>query len=685
MPNFAAHAAAAAILLVAPAAAQAPRGVSPGAPDTFATALACPSFFWTLAAPARGYDLADYRADDLAAQVAAAPVLGATLPAGASAWSPPQDRCLPRGGRYAWTVRAAGDEGWGPWAEPLLFAVPELSAATDIRQALDLLAAALGQDREQVATILGADLARGGEDVGARLTPGAAGAPAGTSPAQGAPLGAVTALRGEVPDPAGVTFGVVGLSNSPDGSGVVAENFAGGTDLLLGGTIAAELTESGLSRDSASNVSFNVSNPGAGTMTLQVDGANALTTATGVQKAGDTMTGTLTLDPTAGIALQTGSGDAVNLQGDVLKSGTLFLHDPGTSVALGREALLAGSGLSNTALGQGALRDNTSGFESTAVGQAALRSNTTGLRNTALGQSALSSNTTGSYNTAVGEGALSFNLVGQRNTALGQAALASNTGSHNTAVGAAALAANTTGTDNTAVGRQALGYNTTGQVNTAVGRWALVANTTGNASTAVGETALAFNTTGLDNTAVGRAALVNNTTGDDNIAIGEGAGQQLTVGNNNIMIGNPGVAAEGNHIRIGVQGTQTTTFIAGIHGNSTSGGIAVFADANGEIGTSASSRRFKRAIADLDGASARILDLRPVSFRYKEEPGKPGDPPLEYGLIAEEVVEVLPELIAYDAAGDPYSVRYHLLIPLLLNEVQRLEGRVRELERGGGR
>ena len=301
----------------------------------------------------------------------------------------------------------------------------------------------------------------------------------------------------------------------------------------------------------------------------------------------------------------------------------------------------------------------------TAEGDGALSSVTTGFSNTANGFSALFSNTTGVENTANGFEALYSNTTGSDNTANGTRALYSNTGANNTANGASALFFNTTGGRNTANGSAALYSNTGGSDNTANGFFALLF-TTGSENTANGSAALQSNTTGSDNTANGVDALFFNTTGSSNIALGVSAGQNLTTGNNNIDIGNPGVAAEANTIRIGTVGTQTKTFIAGISGATVPTGVAVVVDSTGHLGTTTSSARFKDAIKPMDKASEAILALKPVSFRYKKELDPDGIP--QFGLVAEEVEKVNPDLVARDDQGKPYTVRYEAVNAMLLNE-----------------
>src|SRR5205823_13605317 len=199
---------------------------------------------------------------------------------------------------------------------------------------------------------------------------------------------------------------------------------------------------------------------------------------------------------------------------------------------------------------------------------------------------------------------------------------------------------------------QSLYSNTTGTGNTAGGYQALSSNTTGANNTANGLVALENNTIGKNNTAVGTVALFGNTTGSNNTAVGTNAGQNLTTGSNNIDIGANvlGAAAEANTIRIGKQGTQKSTLIAGIFGTAVSGSQVVVSS-NGKLGVATSSARFKEAIKPMDDASAAVLKLKPVTFRYKEKID-PEDTP-QFGLIAEEVEKVDPDLITRDENGKP--------------------------------
>jgi len=245
------------------------------------------------------------------------------------------------------------------------------------------------------------------------------------------------------------------------------------------------------------------------------------------------------------------------------------------------------------------------------------------------------------------------------------ALFANTTGNDNTASGSNALAFNTTGSDNTASGAAALLSNTTGNYNTASGVNALQSNTTGNGNTASGFDALYY-TTGGNNTASGYSALLSNTTGKNNIAEGYQAGYNLTTGSNNIDIGNVAVAGESNLIRIGTKGTHKGAVIAGISTTQVTGS-AVYVTTSGRLGVLASSERYKTAIASMGSNTTKLGELRPVTFHLKTDPKGA----LQYGLIAEEVAKVYPELVIRDQAGRIDGVRYDELAPMLLNEMQK--------------
>jgi hypothetical protein len=351
------------------------------------------------------------------------------------------------------------------------------------------------------------------------------------------------------------------------------------------------------------------------------------------------------------------------------------------------------TGSSNTANGT-ALHHNTTGFGNTATGAGALFFNTTGSQNTVNGAEALSANVNGNDNTAagfralaslgfdgidntaIGSGALFSQTSGGFNTAIGFNALFNNTASNNTAVGDQALLNNTNGTGNMATGVAVLFKNTTGNNNTAEGSEALFSNTTGSNNTANGLLALENNTIGHDNSAEGFEALANNTTGSSNIALGSSAGINLTTGSNNIDIGAPGVAAEANTIRIGKSGTQKKAFVAGIRGVTVASGVGVIVGTTGQLGTVVSSARFKEAIKPMDKASEAILALKPVTFRYKEELDPDKIP--QFGLVAEQVEKVNPDLVVRGEDGKVMTVRYEAVNAMLLNEFLKEHHKVEE-------
>jgi hypothetical protein len=353
---------------------------------------------------------------------------------------------------------------------------------------------------------------------------------------------------------------------------------------------------------------------------------------------------------------------------------------PNENTAEGDGALFSVTGGAwNTALGFDALTSNTGGSFNTATGDRALTSNTTGNFNTATGTDALGSNTNGDANTAIGDAALASNTTGMENTATGASALLSNTtGFWNTATGLQALSSNTTGVGNTATGFLALNYNTIGEFNTATGTAALFNNTNGENNTATGVDALQNNTTGNFNTATGVLALNFNTTGNANIALGFFAGFNLTTGDNNIDIGNEGVAGESNTIRIGKVASQTNAYIAGIYGTPVARGLVVKVDSTGHLGTVGSSERFKTQIKAMDKVSEAIHALKPVTFRYKKEIDAEQTP--QFGLVAEDVEKVNPDLVVRDAEGKVYTVRYEAVNAMLLNEFLKEHKKTEKLE-----
>ncbi|MEP6586797.1 MAG: tail fiber domain-containing protein [Candidatus Udaeobacter sp.] len=322
----------------------------------------------------------------------------------------------------------------------------------------------------------------------------------------------------------------------------------------------------------------------------------------------------------------------------------------------------------------------------TAEGCNALKFLTTGLGNTGIGWYSLYVNTTGSFNTGVGGGALALNNA-DSNTAVGAAALLLNTtGTENVAVGTDALVYNDTGSRNSAFGAFALFNNTTGVENTAIGGGALSANTEGLDNVATGFGSLSHNTTGGANTADGSGALFNNTTGDFNTAFGQGALQANTTGNANVALGvgaGGSVTTAENVICIGatVSGANVSNrcYIGNIRSATTgnNNAIPVLIDSAGQLGTISSSRRFKKEIKPMDKASEVILALKPVTFHYKSDnTNRP-----EFGLIAEQVAKVNPDLVVRDESGEIYTVRYDAVNAMLLNEFLKEHRRVQEQQR----
>lgn len=358
------------------------------------------------------------------------------------------------------------------------------------------------------------------------------------------------------------------------------------------------------------------------------------------------------------------------------------------------------NGNSNTANGTMALFQNKSGNNNTATGFNALKNNT-GRENTATGSTALSSNTNGGGNTATGFQALYTNTGGSSNTATGHSALYFNTtdpktgasGDANTADGVQALYNNTTGHENTAVGYGSLNTNGTGYDNTAVGNIALDSNTDGFANVAIGKGAVELSTSANNNTGCGYYALGNRGIGNYNIAVGSQAGMNIglnTPGGSNIDIGNQGDPADNAVIRIGDQNQThyvdnsnrpaiTATYIAGIYQTQTKSGTTqpVIVDMNGQLGTITSSERFKKDIKPMGRSSDVLTALKPVTFHYASDTENTA----QFGLIAEQVEKVSPDLVVRDASGEIYSVRYDAVNAMLLNEFLKQHEQIAEQQK----
>jgi len=300
----------------------------------------------------------------------------------------------------------------------------------------------------------------------------------------------------------------------------------------------------------------------------------------------------------------------------------------------------------------------------TAEGDHALQALTGGVGNTAIGTFSLFSVTTGNFNTAVGAGSLDLNQADS-----------------NTATGAAALLFNSTGAQNTAAGTAALEFNNTGLQNTANGAFALFSNVGGSHNTAVGTNAL-FANTASSNTGIGDDALANNASGQLNVAIGDSAGANST-GDNNIMIGTGSgnnITTAANVICIGTSGenVSNTCYIGSIFGASSAGGTAVFVNSDGQLHVNTSSKRFKEGIKPMDKGSEALLALKPVTFRYRKEIDPSGRS--QFGLVAEDVEKVDPDLVVRDKEGKPYSVRYDQVNAMLLNEFLKAHRKMEQQE-----
>jgi hypothetical protein len=349
------------------------------------------------------------------------------------------------------------------------------------------------------------------------------------------------------------------------------------------------------------------------------------------------------------------------------------------------------------------MNNYTSGSDNSAFGYAALGLAYSYNRNTAVGAFALdAAPNVGDDNTAVGNSAVG--MTGTQNTGVGSKALygtynydglgSYSPGSYNTATGFQALFSDTTGGGNVADGWQALYSNRAGEYNVATGASALRQNTTGSRNTASGLNCLYYNngqnnsaygaeslqnnSAGNNNTAVGYDALFSNNTGSNNIALGYQAGLNVT-GSNNIDVGHKGIAGESAKIRIGTKGTHNASFIAGIHGKTVPSGTGVIVNANGQLGTVQSSARFKEAIGPMEEASEAILKLKPVTFHYKEELDPDKIP--QFGLVAEEVEKVDPNLVVRGEDGKVMTVRYEAVNAMLLNEFLKENRKVQDLEK----
>lgn len=448
------------------------------------------------------------------------------------------------------------------------------------------------------------------------------------------------ALKGNTVGNGNLALGATALQKVFDGSNNIAIGNAAGANLIGGsrniciGFFSGSNLGNGFNNIAIGNDANSADN---GTIRIGTSGTHTTNFQAGIRgvTAAGAETAVISIDSNG----QLGTGiitNSINLtgstatEGNILKNGTLFIHNYGTS--------------------------------STFVGLNAGNTTLTGLQNTGIGENALPGLTSGSFNTAIGKSAL------QSNT----------TGSNNTAIGVNALVLNTIGQLNTAVGSGTLALNTTGIFNTAVGGGALFLNTTGSNNTAVGVNALIANTTGQMNTAVGFESLKTNDSGTNNIAIGALAGSLITTESSTINIGNQGFPGISNTIFIGSAGTHTTNFQAGIfNAAALAGGTTVYIDGTNRLSTNPSSNKYKEGIAPIPSATLDAFkQLNPVSFTYLGDETQT----IQYGFIAEDVDSFLPELIVHDNQGSIYTIKYHLMYALLYAWLKNLQQNQHNLE-----
>lgn len=359
---------------------------------------------------------------------------------------------------------------------------------------------------------------------------------------------------------------------------------------------------------------------------------------------------------------------------------------------------------SNLGIGSSSLPNLTSGTNNIALGTSSLRI-TSGSTNIAIGLNAgIGLTGAESNNVLIGfagltgtSGLIEIGIPGDTvpyvhnwgagNSFFGRSGnltLTPGTAVNNAGNGNTALAALTTGFANAAMGNASLQACTTGNSNAAMGATSLQACTTGSQNAACGGGALIRLTTGTQNTALGFQALDNVLTGTLNIGIGLGAGSSYTgAESGNIIIGSfTGTLGESFTLRVGHAGAPiTSSYIQGIFGKTVDAGTgtAVFVDTNGLLGTVVSSARYKENINDMGSYSNVLLKLRPVTFNYKKH-----SPTIKsVGLIAEEVAVEAPNLVIYDKDGLPETVKYHDLVPMMLNEIIKLRSEIDALKLRG--
>lgn len=340
------------------------------------------------------------------------------------------------------------------------------------------------------------------------------------------------------------------------------------------------------------------------------------------------------------------------------------------------------SGSYNTSIGSASLYYGGASSYNTVVGARAMAQAMTGGSNTVVGAYAMTNGSATTGSTAMGYYALSTASPGQYNTAIGYyACKGSTTGQYNTTLGYYTGQAGLTGSANVAIGKQTMGTGViSGSNNIAIGENSMYSAVSSSNNIGIGKSTFLGALSGDYNIAIGETALTQVTSGAYNICIGQAAGTSLATGgeSHNIYINSTGANAESNALRIGAAtGTGTkqlnSAFICGINGINVAGS-AVLVSASDQLGINTSSIRYKDDVVDMD--SSKLLDLRPVNFVYKGDDTKHK----QYGLIAEEVSEIMPELVVYDKEGLPQTVMYHVLPAILLNEIKKLKKEVEELK-----
>lgn len=488
------------------------------------------------------------------------------------------------------------------------------------------------------------------------------------------------------------------------------QNTAVGVQTLFYNTAGSNNTATGQGALYSNVTGSDNTASGYGTLAFNLGGAN---TATGSKAlyanttgGYNTASGFLCLTSNIDGGFNTSIG-ASSMQRNTKGSGNVAIgHEALNSNTTGSDNVAVGSGAlinqsfsngggnwvtANVAIGKDALFFNdpasaSTGVNNTALGYNAARSNSTGHENVALGSTALLNNTTGSSNTVIGYAAMFGNSFGSQNVAIGQGALYNNNGSDNAATGYGALSNNSSGANNTATGVEALSGNTTGSGNVAIGANSLSANTVAGGNTSIGALSMASNISGTFNTAVGYQSLNINVSGSGNTALGFQAGPLAGATNvsNTTCVGNGAAATADNQLVLG-NAAVTQFYCYGAFVGTTALAPNLTVLNTGQIVRSTSSRRYKKDIVPLSINTSDIYKLRPVSY------GSYTDNNRHFGLIAEEVADIIPELAYYTKEKDvvpgshsekliPDAVQYPLLSVLLLNEMQKHEQAIEQLK-----